>query len=419
MQNGNKLKKSYYADVAVIGGGTAGVFAAIAAARTGANTILVEKNSIFGGTMTVAGVNFPGLFFAWGKQIVDGPCWEAVKRTISLGGGVMPEIKFKPERHWYEQIVLNKFIYTAVLFQMCEEAGVRLICNSMVSDIKENEENTEIVITEKTGMSLITAKKAVDATGDANLIQMAGYEVEKSAVQQPATMQNHISGYSVKDVSNDEIREKFGEWHFPEYLRADDIIRYVGAGKLDIHIPCSDADTSEGRTQLEKRAYSDMLKVYRFLKEIKGLENLEIDYSAEETGVRETNRIVGEKRITAADYINGVLYEDSVCYAFYPIDLHVMDGIEQVFHKENVVGKIPYGALVPKKSKNILCAGRCISSDTYANSAVRVEAVCMATGQAAGCAAALAAQDNTVVKDVDCKKLRAALEKIGAITDLR
>ena len=101
------------------------------------------------------------------------------------------------------------------------------------------------------------------------------------------------------------------------------------------------------------------------------------------------------------------------------IDLHVMDGIEQVFHKENVVGKIPYGALVPKKSKNILCAGRCISSDTYANSAVRVEAVCMATGQAAGCAAALAAQDNTVVKDVDCKKLRAALEKIGAITDFR
>ena len=135
------LKKRYYADVAVIGGGTAGVFAAIAAARTGANTILAEKNSILGGTMTVAGVNFPGLFFAWGKQIVDGPCWEAVKRTISLGGGVMPEIKFKPERHWYEQIVLNKFIYTAVLFQMCEEAGVRLICNSMVSDIKENEDN--------------------------------------------------------------------------------------------------------------------------------------------------------------------------------------------------------------------------------------------------------------------------------------
>lgn len=67
--------------------------------------------------------------------------------------------------------------------------------------------------------------------------------------------------------------------------------------KLDIHIPCSDADTSEGRTQLEKRAYSDMLKVYRFLKEIKGLENLEIDYSAEETGVRETNRIVGEKEL--------------------------------------------------------------------------------------------------------------------------
>ena len=412
-----EIKKRYQADVVVAGGGTAGVFAAVSAAKTGAKTILIEKNGILGGTMTMAGVNFPGLFFAWGKKIIDGPCWEAIQRTINLGGAVMPEIKFKPEKHWYEQIKLNKFIYTSVLFQMCEEAGVQLMCNSMVSAVKENGENSDIIITEKNGMSVITAKKAIDATGDANLVQMAGYEVEKSEVQQPATLQNHISGYCRENISADEVREKFKKEKFPEYLTADKILAYIGMGKIDMHIPCSDADTSQGRTMLEKQAYSDMLRVYKFLKGIKGFENLEIDYTAAETGVRETNRIVGEKTITAEDYIKGTLYDDSVCYAFYPIDLHVMDGIQKTYLPENVVGKVPYGALIPKKSKNILCAGRCISSDTYANSAIRVEAVCMATGQAAGCAAALAARQNIAVGDVRYESLCNALKAIGAVTD--
>ena len=412
-----EFKRRYNVDVAVAGGGTAGVFAAISAARTGAKTILIEKNSILGGTMTAAGVNFPGLFFAWGKKIIDGPCWEAVQRTIELGGAVMPEIKFKPEKHWNEQIKLNKFIYISVLFQMCEEAGVQLICNAMISAVKEHDENLEIAITEKTGMSLIMAKKAIDATGDANLVQIAGYEIEKSEIQQPATLQNHISGYCLKNVSEEEVRTKFDKEKFPEYLTADKILSYININKIDMHIPCSNADTSDGKTMLEKQAYSDMLRVYTFLRKIKGLENLEIDYIAAETGVRETNRIVGEKVITAEDYIKGILYEDSVCYAFYPIDLHTMDGIQKKYHPEKVVGKIPYGALVPKNSKNILCAGRCISSDTYANSAVRVEAVCMATGQAAGCAAALAAQTNRSVREVPYDRLCKALKTIGAITD--
>ena len=79
------VEKTIQTDVVVVGGGTAGVFAAIAAARCGAKTVLIEKNSTLGGTMTVANVNFPGLFFAWGRQIVDGPCWEAILRTASVG----------------------------------------------------------------------------------------------------------------------------------------------------------------------------------------------------------------------------------------------------------------------------------------------------------------------------------------------
>ena len=408
-------KREINAEVVVVGGGTAGVFAAISAARTGAKTVLIEKNSILGGTMTVAGVNFPGLFFAWGRQIIDGPCWESVMRTVELGGAKLPEITFKPERHWFEQIKLNKFVYTAVVFEMCREAGVEVICNAMVSAVVETECEIKVIVTDKNGLVAINAKTAVDSTGDGNLAGMTGFALEKSREQQPGTLQNHIWGYDVSNVSKTEFAEKFEKADFPAYITADKLYGYLSGHKIDMHIRCADADTSKGKTALDTEAFAEMLKVYRFYRSIKGLENLEIDYVASETGVRETNRIVGEGRVTAEEYISGHFYPDSVCYAFYPIDRHVMNGIEKVYHEENVVAKVPYSALVPKGSKRLVCAGRCISSDEYANSAVRVEAVCMATGQAAGCGAALAALQNVGVYEISYRDLCGALESIGGI----
>ena len=415
MQYSCDIKRTVSADVAVIGGGTAGVFAAISAAKTGAKTVLIEKNNILGGTVTVANVNYPGLFFAWGKPIIDGPCMEAVRRTIKAGGAVMPKISRKPEYHWQEQILLNRFIYTAVLFQMCDEAGVTVLCSAMISDVAEEKDGLCLIVTDKSGLLQIEAKKAIDATGDANLCQIAGYAVEKSAEQQPATLQNHISGYDISAIPTEEIRNGFSRACLPNFVTADDLIRYLRIQKIDMHVASVDADTSEGKTALEKRAYYQTLKAYEYLRSMKGLEGLRIDFAAEETGVRETNRIVGEATVTEEDYIGGKFYPDSVCYAFYPIDRHVPDGIVQRFHEEDVTAKIPYRALIPKKSKHILCAGRCISSDIYANSAVRVEAVCMATAQAAGCAAALAAESGAEVKKVPYPSLCRALEAIGAI----
>lgn len=402
-------------DVLVVGSGTAGVFAAIAAAKSGAKTLLIEKNSILGGTMTVANVNFPGLFFAWGEQIIGGPCWEAIERTVELGGARIPEISFKPEKHYYEQIRLNRFVYTAVLFEMCKEAGVEVVTNTMLSSVAESEEAVRAIVKKKSGMVCIETKIIIDATGDANAVAMAGYEIMKSQVQQPATLQNHISGYDYNNVSRDDIKNALEMAKLPEYITVDSLMHDLLRNKFDIHIPCVDADTSEGKTKVEQDAYAMLTKLYQLCRSIPALENLIIDFVAEETGIRETNRIVGEEIITAEDYINGKMYTDSVCYAFYPIDLHVMNGIEQRFHKEHVVSKVPYGALIPKHAKRILCAGRCISSDTYANSGVRVEAVCMATGQVAGCAAALAVKNNLEVKQVDYKTICEELKKIGAV----
>ncbi len=413
------ISKEQTVDVIVVGGGTAGVFAAISAAKSGVKTLLIEKNSTLGGTVTVAGVNYPGLFFAWGKQIIGGPSWEAIERTVALGGATLPSISYHPEHHWEEQILLNPFVYTTVLFQMCEEAGVEVLCSAMPSYVEETEEGVRLVVTEKGGMRYVQAGAAIDATGDANLCQLLGYEVAKSATQQPATLKNHLCGYTFDEELAERVRQRFDPKRLPPQIEASDLVHYLRRGKIGMHIPCEDADSSEGKTSLERRALYDIMKVYRFLREIEGLEHLTVDQLCLETGVRETNRIVGVHCVSAEEYIRGEDYEDSVCYAFYPIDLHVSRGIEQTFHEEDVVSKVPYRALIPQRAHRVLCAGRCISSDTYANSALRVEAVCMAVGQAAGCAASLMVKRGIAARAVPYDALADGLRALGCIVPER
>ena len=413
LMNIKKFKTEY--DVVVVGGGTAGAFAAISAAQTGAKTLIIEKNSMLGGTMTVCDVNFPGLFFAWGKQIIDGPCWDVIKQTAEHGGAKIPEISFKPKNHWDEQIFFNKFIFLNFLNSRCKESGVDILTNAMISNVCEQENKVHLFVTCKEGMYSILTKKCIDATGDANLVSIAGYDVKKSEIQQPATLNNHISGYDFNNVCVEDIKRAYSSADFPDYVAEWRLISWLQRHTIDLHIPCEHADTSLGKTEVNLKAVSDLFNIFAFYKKIKGLENITMDYISMDAGIRETNRIVGEYEITADDYITGRFFDDSVCYAFYPIDLHVMNGIKQEFHKENVVAKVPYRALIPKGTENLLCAGRCIASDTLSNSGLRVEAVCMATGQVAGCAAALAAKKNISVAEIDYHELCGAVSAIGGI----
>ena len=101
-------------DVVVIGGGTAGVIAAIQAGRAGARTLLIEKSGMLGGTMTSAGVNFPGLFHAWGQQVIAGIGWDLVRQTVAEVGGAMPDFSDFRQRHWKLQIPIDRFVYAAL-----------------------------------------------------------------------------------------------------------------------------------------------------------------------------------------------------------------------------------------------------------------------------------------------------------------
>lgn len=127
-------------DVLVIGGGAAGVFAAVSAGKTGAKTLLVEKNGVLGGTITAAGVNFPGLFHAWGKQIIDGPCWQSILHTVELGGAVLPEITPFPAHHSFLQVLVNGFVYSYVLDECVQRSGAELLLHTALGDVEETED---------------------------------------------------------------------------------------------------------------------------------------------------------------------------------------------------------------------------------------------------------------------------------------
>lgn len=412
-------------DVAVVGGGTAGCFAAMGAAATGAKTLLIEKNGILGGTVTTCGINYPGLFYAWGKQVIGGFAWEAILRTERLGGCVIPEFPYAGEKHWLEQVRLNSFVYACVLDEMCAELGVSVCLHSMLADAEEREDGIWLLMAGKEGLTEILAKKVVDATGDANLTEMLGYACAQSERLQPATLSIKLDGYDRESVDTEALevflQEALERGELPEWTVPATVARGVFRGELRYHVHTPhDAGTSFGKTSLEQTARREALAIVTALRRAGGLENLYVSFFAGECGVRETKRVIGEHMVSAEEYIGGKIFDDAVCYAFYPIDLHVPPyGVKQEFFKPELCGTVPYRALIPKGSKHVLVAGRILSSDTDANSALRVQAPCMAMGQAAGCAAAMAACEGKDVSALNVETLRHTLREQGAIVPKR
>ena len=409
------------ADVVVVGGGTAGCFAAMGAAAAGAKTVLIEKNGVLGGTMTVCGINYPGLFFAWGKQVIGGFAWKMIRRIESLGGCRIPEFSYDNKQHWLEQVRFNPFVCACVLDEMCAEYGVSVRLHSMLAAAEEREDGVSLLVAEKGGLVEILAKTVVDATGDANLAELLGCACVESERLQPATLSVKLDGYDRERVNTEalaaHLQGALEQGVLPEWTVPATVARGVFRGELryHVHVPHG-TETSEGRTALEQTARHEAALIVSALRTFDGLENLYVSVFANECGVRETKRIVGEHTVTAEEYISGKRFEDAVCYAFYPIDLHVPPyEVKQEYFKPELCGTIPYRALIPKGAKRILVAGRILSSDTDANSALRVQAPCMAAGQAAGCAAALAAKEGKSVLDVSYDALCCVLREQEAI----
>jgi hypothetical protein len=421
----SQTKLPHY-DVIVVGAGPAGVVAAVQAARAGAKTLLIEKSGFLGGTTTLAGVNFPGLFHAWGRQVIAGIGWEWVSNTVRYAGDSFPDFKqWRDKPHWKMQVSVNIPVHAAVADEILASAGVDLLQHTLIARVEKKDEWL-VTFCGKEGLREIKASVLVDCTGDANVVSLAGFAVMRNEHLQPGTLVMHASGYCIEELDLDSLETAFTEAVECGDMRRSDFWSAQcpassflhNHGSNSVHVPDIDASTSEGRTQAERSARATLLRIVRFFRGRPGLEHFKIDWCAPECGIRETVTIAGETCITCDDYMSGRVWEDSLCHSFYPIDLHRADGnggIDQRQLQEGVVPTIPLGALLPVGSQNLLVAGRCASGDQEANSAFRVQASCMAMGQVAGAVASLAGTTGRELREVPLEEVRAVLGQYGAI----
>ena len=420
------MKHEY--DVIVFGGGTAGTVAAIQAGRIGASTLLVEKNGILGGTMTLGGINAPAHFFAWGKQIIGGIGWELVRRTLEETGCPIPAprpTQGPQDRQNMYAVTMDRGIYAALCDEAAIQAGVDLLFHAMPAAIAYQENGWTVTICTKTGLRKLRAKVLIDATGDANAVHLAGFEVVHPDVVQPATLQMYCSGYDPSTIDFDALRVAEKQAISTGELKSTDVGWYDNGpatflhnhGSNANHLQAPHAETSDGKTIAELEARKAVLRMHRFFRKQPGLENFRVDWICSEAGIRETVTIKGKQTISVQDYEAGKTYEDAVCNAFYPIDEHLNDGkgINYRDLKPNTLPTIPRGALLPEGSRFLIVAGRCVSSDREANSGLRVACSCMAMGQAAGVMAALSAQSGVDPNALPLKDVLATLREQGAV----
>ncbi len=413
------MKSTY--DVIVTGGGTAGIMAAVQAGRAGADTLLVEKNGMLGGTMTVAGINYPAQYFACGRQIIGGIGWELLCKTYAETGEPLPNASSGEKRH----VRIDAAIFAALADEAVLAAGVDLLFHAMPAAARFEDGAWSVQVCTKTGLTSCRAKALVDATGDANVVELAGFDLVRPDIVQPATLTFGCSGYDAEALDYAALKAAADVAVAEGELLGTDVAwRDEGPrgllrkhGNNANHLRAPDAQTSEGRSKAEIEGRKALLRMYRFLRRQPGLENFRIDWVCPEAGIRETVTIKGKQTITVSEYESGKLYEDAVCYASYPIDEHLNDGkgINMRPLKPGVLPTIPRGALLPAESRFLLVAGRCLASDREANSALRVECPCMAMGQAAGAMAALSARTGLDPEALPIADVLDLLREHGAI----
>ena len=371
---------SDHVDVLIVGGGTAGTIAAIQAGRAGASVLLVERGAQLGGTMTTGGVAFPGLFDAWGKQVIAGIGWELVKESVELDEGNFPDFAKVPRSHWQNQVFTNQFLYAILAEEKCAQAGVQIAYYEFPQAVAKTDGGWQVDCTGFGTKRRVHCKQIIDCTGGAEIVGLLGLPRLREDERQPGSYLFML-----------------GAAHEP--------------GRNQIHrLYVHGADSTNSRTVTQANLTGRKTILEKLRKEGKRLMHLQ-----PETGFRESYRIEGETVITVNDYRSGRKFEDAVCYAFYPVDLHTRNGVKPEPLKRGVLPTIPLRALVPKNSRNLIVAGRCVSSDRLANSGLRVQAPCMAMGQAAGAAATLAARHGTTPLEVPLKEIHDLLRAHGAI----
>ncbi len=436
------LQKEY--DVAVLGGGPAGITAAISAARNGAKTILVERYGFLGGMSTSAMV-YPWMTFhtATGEQVIKGIAQEIVDRLIALGaspGHLRDTVGFVHTLTPY-----NPEVFKVLSCDMLQEAGVDILLHTAAIDVQtEGDRIRGISLYNKSGISTLRAKVFVDATGEGDIAYMAGAPWEQGNLEhkvQPMTMKFRMKGVDLNQVKQymqenpTEFYEKsliselntlpltgvmgfYTKWRDAAlHIQREGILFFSGPGEDEVLVNVSrvsglDPTNVEDLTEAEIEGRKQVLLLEAFFqKSIPGFQNASVTAVGTQIGVRESRRIIGKYMLNGTDVLDGKRFDDVIARSGYPIDIHNPEGkgVTANFIREGGAYDIPYRSIVPLNNSNLLLAGRCISTTHEAQATTRLTPSCMAVGQAAGAAAAIAALYNCAAAEVPILELQERL----------
>lgn len=410
-----KIPLRYTCDVAVIGGGIAGVTAALAAAKSGARVILVERFAVTGGNGTVGGV---GSFC--GETANQGEAFDAIISGLDAFGAIAP---YKPYIE-KEARVFEPEILALVLQELLLKRNVKLLLHTQFVDAQlKNGKLTECIVSGPSGPEALAASQFIDCTGDAHVVHQAGFKTVKGrpedGLQLPMSMM-----FFVRHVAPEEARLQVPDGWFGKIRGKHDLPMTSvwpngpRSNALKIKIPMFDAADTESLTTAEIRGRRRMMEVLDYYQREEKKPWL-LDRCASRIGIREGRRTVGEYTLTLDDLRAGRTFDDAIARGVFYLDGHRPDDDKRTYilpPEERTVPpyQIPYRCLLPRGTRNLQVAGRCLSADQLALSSARVMTTCAMMGQAAGVAAALAAASNTNLADIDYAGVRRIVEQRGA-----
>ena len=421
-------------DVIVVGGGMAGVSAAISAAESGAEVLLLEQTSCLGGVAT-AGLVTPmmrnGVFTYDGKKVVAGNLDKIIDLNDFYAG---TEFNFNPE------------VMKCVLDELLMSRGAQVLFHTFIFDVERKEDQlTALIGASKSGVSRFEADVYIDATGDADVAYRAGSPCmigrETDGLTQAVSLR-FIAGNIDVPTARSYLTSEHGKEAFMKAIKQ--YCDTTGFEILDsrsfqnypvLNRPNELAFNCPRIVGIDGTKASDLSKAYiegrkkilvylKLLREhVPGCEHIQVTSIAPLLGVRETRRLKGEYIVTEDDVIEGRKFHDGIGCNSWFIDIHNPKGTgitygssqKTISYPKGGWNDIPYRALYSKDINNLLVAGKCVSSTHEAHAAIRIMASCIAMGQAAGTAAGLSIKDGSNVSDVDTNQLRNKLAEDGAL----
>lgn len=451
-------------DVVVAGGGPAGIAAATAAARNGARTLLIEGHGYTGG-VGATGIPFQGFHDDRNRRIVGGIAWEPIAQLIAEGSSPGPWHFDHVYRGHGAAIMYDPERFKAITSEMVRDAGASLLLHTLaVAPIMDGRRLRGVIVESKAGRQAITAQVVIDATGDGDIAARAGADFEQGSAAgfcQPVTVLFTVANIDIDqflgyidahpadfDLETDDprYREQYaagvrvginglrdicraaqarGEFDMPDPLLAIALMPEPGVGILNMaKVKGIDSTDNRDLTRAEVVGMDMAWKTLTFLRQYApGFGNARMASVLPHVGIRESRRITGDFTLDIPDMIASTVFPDRIAIGGRGVDIHdpTPDGSQSagsMYRQFPDDYYFPYRCLLPRGLDGILTAGRCISVGYVAFGSTRVMGPCMATGEAAGTAAALAVRAGVAPRELDVGELQAALRAQGAILDL-